>query len=132
MARFYLDENIPEDLLDRLAVLGHDAVSTNSLGRKGTRDHRQLLFAAQEARNLITYNGTDFRLLHDAWQEWSVAWRVSLADFPHPGILVMQQDQRGFSAAELALTVNSFVQTLDTLKNGLFVWNRRQGWNEVI
>jgi hypothetical protein len=125
VARFYLDENVPEQLLERLAALGHDAVSTNSLGRKETRDHRQILFAAQEARSLVTYNGADFRLLHDAWREWSVAWHLSLVDFPRPGILVMQQDQLGLVAAELALTIDRFARTLDTLNNRLFIWNRR-------
>jgi hypothetical protein len=76
VARSYLDENITEELAVRLTALGNDAVTTNALRRKGARDQQQLLFAAQQHRILITSNGEDFRLLHDAWRDWSAAWGI--------------------------------------------------------
>lgn len=64
--RFYLDEDVTEKLVGPLVAIGYDAVSTKDVGRKGSKDFDQLLFAAVERRLLITFNAADFRLLHGA------------------------------------------------------------------
>ena len=68
-AQFYLDENLPQGLVAALNAIGHTAVATTELGRKRTPDHRQLLFAAQAERILVTFDGDDFRSLHGPWRE---------------------------------------------------------------
>lgn len=69
--RFYLDEDVTERPSDPLAALGCDVVSTKAVGRKGSKDFDQLLYAAVERRLLITFNAADFRPLHGAWLSWS-------------------------------------------------------------
>jgi Domain of unknown function (DUF5615) len=128
VARFYLDESLTEQLVTLLIALGHDAVSTNALGRKGIRDHQQLLFAANEQRILITFNIADFVLLHEAWRDWSAAWGTSPDVARHAGILAIQQDKRGLSAQQLATVVHDLVEREESLANRLFVWQRATGW----
>jgi len=128
--RFYLDENLPHRLAARLDELGHDAVSTDQLGNKGTRDHRQLLLAAHVARILVTYNAGDFRLLHDAWRDWSQAWGAT-AQARHTGILIIQQEH-GLTLVLLAQVIADLVARVEGFGNRLFAWNRRQGWHEIV
>ncbi len=128
---FYLDENFPEVMAALLIALGFEAVSTNSLGRKGARDHNQLLFAAQTERVVVTYNVADFLLLHDAWRDWSAAWGTSPTVARHAGILIFHQDKRGFPVATIAQLIADLVGRSGSLENRCFVWKRVTGWREV-
>lgn len=56
MARFYLDEQIEADLTALLIQYGHDALHTHDAGNDGAPDTRQLLFAANSGRILVTLN----------------------------------------------------------------------------
>lgn len=93
MARFYLDENLPEYLVICLQDLGHDAVSTTQLDRKGVSDPEQLLLAHQVNRVLITFNSDDFRMVHKAWIVWSRAWGTE--HYQHAGILILRRGAVG-------------------------------------
>jgi hypothetical protein len=135
VAQFYLDENLPQGLVAALNAFGHQAVSTTELGRKRTPDYRQLLFAAQTKRILVTFDGDDFRLLHGAWREWSVAWGTSTAVARHAGILVLQQDKSGLDNEGMAQTINDLISSLsspDDLANRLLTWTRTAGWREPV
>jgi predicted nuclease of predicted toxin-antitoxin system len=103
VARFYLDENLPEYLVACLRDLGHDAVSTTQLGRKGQSDPEQLLLAKQLDRVLITFNSDDFRMLHKAWIVWSRAWETRQQ---HAGILILRQEQPAPRPEEIALIID--------------------------
>lgn len=134
-ARFYLDENVPERLVAALLALGYLVVSTAALGRKRTPDHRQLLFAAQTDRILVTYDGDDFRSLHQAWREWSAAWGTSPDRARHAGILVIQQDKSGLDVAGMARVIDELMAGFadpGELANRLFAWTRIGGWHEVV
>jgi hypothetical protein len=81
-AAFYLDEDVTEALATPLRGRGHQVTTTTAAGRKGTRDHEQLWFAAQRGWILITVNRRDFESLHGAWLLWSVPRS-------HAGIIVL-------------------------------------------
>jgi hypothetical protein len=102
VTRFYLDKNIAEALSSRLVALGHDAVTTNALRRKGAKDHQQVLFAAEQHRTLVTSNSHDFRLLHEAWRDWSAAWGTAPEIARHAGIMLIPQNETGLTVARLA------------------------------
>lgn len=70
-SRLYLDEDVAEKLVFPLRALGYDTVTAKEVGRKGSADFMQLLFAAEDERALITHNAKDSRMLHGAWLTWS-------------------------------------------------------------
>jgi predicted nuclease of predicted toxin-antitoxin system len=131
MARFYLDENLAEILAVLLLSLGHDAVSTRSLGRKGTRDPDQLLFAATEKRIFVTYDNDHFAMLHAAWIGWSAAWATPRDVARHAGIVVVQQNNAGVTTEELAEMIHGVVSREGMLENRLLDWTRTYGWREI-
>jgi predicted nuclease of predicted toxin-antitoxin system len=132
VARFYLDENLAEILAILLVALGHDAVSTRALGRKGAMDYDQLSFVAAEARILISNDGDHFTLLHGAWRKWSAMWATSPDAARHPGILVLQQDKANMTAEETARLIHDFVTATGSRENRLFDWTRTYGWREIL
>jgi predicted nuclease of predicted toxin-antitoxin system len=132
MARFYLDENVAEILAVLLIAVGHDAVSTRSLGRKGTRDPDQLLFAATEERIFVTYDSDHFVMLHAAWVGWSAAWATPRDVARHVGTVVVQQNKAGITNEELAEMIHSVVSQEGTLDNRLLDWTRTYGWRELV
>lgn len=85
------------------------------------RDDQHLLFATQSGRILITHNWKDFRLLHNAWHEWSAAW-----DFrrEHVGILVMSQA----TVAQLMAALHTLLESDQPLADRLYRWTPGSGW----
>jgi len=73
VAVLYLDEDVTERLVIPLHAHGHQVVTTTDAGRKGTRDHEQLWFAARLGWTVLTVNRRDFESLHGAWLLWEVA-----------------------------------------------------------
>lgn len=69
--RFYIDEDLSDDLADRLRALGFDALHAREAGNRGAIDPRQLAIAARTRRVLVTANFAHFRMLHEAWLVWS-------------------------------------------------------------
>lgn len=69
--RFYVAEDPHQRLAGELRPLGIDALATVEAGNKGWSDPRQLAFATDGARILITCNRNDFELLHEALVLWS-------------------------------------------------------------
>ncbi len=67
MADFSFDENVAEQTARVLSDLGHDVLTARQLRSKGIDDARQLALAVRFGRILVTYNRTDFLLLHRAW-----------------------------------------------------------------
>jgi hypothetical protein len=131
--RFYLDEDVTEKLVTPLVALGFDVVSTRQLGRKGSQDFAQLLFAATADRVLITHNATDFRLLHGAWLAWSAAWGVA-AVAEHPGILIIEPGSgkgEPLSLPRLVSAVQMFVALPNSTVNRLFAWNAVKALHEL-
>jgi hypothetical protein len=126
---FYLDENVSERLATGLNALGHDAVTTAELGRKGATDVSQLSFAARERRILITYDTDHFEMLHEAWRSWSHDWGVQdrirhagILRLPDPGILPVPDATR---------VVIDLLKRIEAVENRLFVWLTTSGWQEI-
>ena len=133
ITRFYLDENVKEQLVAALIAIGLDAVSTWQMGRKGASDFMQLLFAAQSGRVLVTHDVKDFQQLHSAWLAWSAAWGVS-ATARHPGILIIERgpgQRGGLPVAHMVNVVRAFSAVPDPTTNRLFAWNAVKGLREV-
>ena len=87
------------------------------------RDQRVLLASAQTGRTVVTHNRKDFRLLHDAWRDWSAAWGVVAQ---HSGILIVAE----VPAPVLAEELDRFLAGGPTVENQLYEWGRISGWRQ--
>jgi len=129
---FYTDQNVSAAVARALRARRLDAVSTDERGNKGAGDQRQLLIATAERRAVVTHDGRDFRLLHRAWREWSVAWGVA-ARYRHGSIVVVPQGGQGdreMPAGRVADLVTELARAYDNLTGRFFVWSWRDGWRE--
>lgn len=88
LARLYLDEDFSFDIAHRLQGHGHDVATVRDLGLAGASDGTHLLKAEQERRLLISHNGDDFYLLHDAWLRWFQAHAPPPVP-RHAGVLIV-------------------------------------------
>ncbi len=122
MAHIYTDHNVSLQVAVLLRALGHRVLTAREAGRDRASDDEHLLLAAQSGSVLITGDWKDFRLLHSAWQRWSVAWHVSS---PHAGILVVPQRPE----VELARAIASFFALGLPTTNELYYWRPSSGWN---
>ena len=129
MADCVLDENVSESLAPALQSLGHDAVTTTGLGRKGATDVSQLSYAARTRRVLITHDARHYAMLHEAWQTWSRDWGVS-DRVRHPGILFLP-DPGILSIEDAPSLVDDLLSTVESVENHLFAWKRSSGWLEL-
>lgn len=120
MSALLIDEDVALDTAPELLRLGHDAVSVDALGRKGSKDDAVFWLAVQQRRLVVTHNLKDFELLHRAWHRWGVAGR-------HPGILVPQQSfvRRALAVAQ---AVDAFLSAGLPLGNELYILHARRGW----
>lgn len=66
MVMCYLDEDVKVAIAEQLVARSVTTRTTQDEGRKGTRDHAQLWFAAQRGWTFVTNNRRDFRELHGA------------------------------------------------------------------
>lgn len=119
MARIYLDEQMDTDLTEMLVGYGHDAIHTYDVGNRGAPDSRQLLFAADTGRILVTLNREDFEELHRWWLALN-SWGIMGRD--HSGILTTWGD---IPTAEWAVLVNDFLQQSQELTNRMLRYNRQ-------
>jgi predicted nuclease of predicted toxin-antitoxin system len=78
--RFYLDENVPLDVVRVGRALGLDVVSSHEVGNDALSDREQLDYAAAQVRCLITINRDDFIRLTDEF---------SAVERPHKGVLII-------------------------------------------
>lgn len=58
--RFYLDEDISQQVAEVLRRLGCQATSTQEAGNRGADDEAQLAYAARTGAALVTRNRNDF------------------------------------------------------------------------
>ena len=80
--RFYLDEDLSDQIAIIARSLGLDVLSSHECGRDGLDDEAQLLAAAEDGRCLVTRNRADF-----------VAWTVRFfeQESPHSGVLLLPE-----------------------------------------
>ncbi len=122
MVMCYLDEDVKVAIAEQLVARGVTTRTTQDEGRKGTRDHAQLWFAAQRGWTFVTNNRRDFRELHGAW-------RLRQVPCDHAGILVLAQ---GMEAAEVARVIAELCATQPLLTNSLYEWRHSTGWSEMV
>jgi predicted nuclease of predicted toxin-antitoxin system len=79
---FYFDENVQTALADALRTRGIDVVTTQGAENVGVEDIRQLAYAAEKGRTILSYNKRDFALIHYQWM------RIGR---PHAGIVLSDQ-----------------------------------------
>lgn len=80
--RFFTDEDVYGAIAPLLRNAGYDAVSAPEIGRLGDSDEAQLVWAADNARVLVTFNVKHFAARH---AEWIAAARH------HAGVIVSAQ-----------------------------------------
>jgi len=80
--RFYLDEDLSDQIAIIARSLGLDVLSSHECGRDGLDDEGQLLAAAEDGRCLVARNRADF-----------VAWTVRFfeRESPHSGVLLLPE-----------------------------------------
>jgi len=94
--RYFLDEDLSQDIAVAARSLGLDLESAHELNRRSLDDAAQLLFAAQRGHCLVSRNARDFRPLSIEFQQQAL---------PHAGVLLVPPSFRGneFMAIALAL-----------------------------
>lgn len=68
-AQIYLDEDVDVLVAELLRARGFSAETTQEAGCTGQTDRRQLAYAAEHERALLTHNRTDFEALHRGYVE---------------------------------------------------------------
>ena len=84
--KLYLDEDVRKLLAIILRDRGYDVISAVEVPLIGVSDRKQLEFAAQENRAILTHNIRDFIML---------AREYKSASKPHSGIIVSDQLELG-------------------------------------
>jgi Domain of unknown function (DUF5615) len=128
LARLYSDHNVSHYIGPLLWTLGHDLVFSRDIGATSLTDDALLLSTVRANRMFITHNRKDFRMLHDAWVTWPVAFGMALP--PHPGILILDQAPPETLARVLADFLD--VTSPEQLANAIFWWHRHDGWRQPI
>lgn len=130
MARFYVDEDLSDELAVALRGRGHDAVHTREAGNKGEIDPKQFWTAVREDRVLLTANAGHFRMLHEAWLVWSGAAGGALP--PHPGIVILPNKSM-VTLVTLLEVVEEFARRgePEAVRNRLLEWRRGTGWRDL-
>jgi predicted nuclease of predicted toxin-antitoxin system len=105
---FYFDEDIQRALADALRTRGIDVFTTHQAGNVGADDIRQLAYAAEIGRTILSYNKRHFALLH---YEWMNVGR------PHAGIILSDQLSIGVILRRFMKLYHSLNQ--DDMKNRL-------------
>src|SRR2546423_3872797 len=85
--RLYIDEDVEQDLAERLRRRGYDPESCVEAGRhnQGIRDEEQPAYAAQQGRAILVYNSRDYVPLAGVWH---------IRGLQHAGIIVSAQISR--------------------------------------
>lgn len=126
---FYVDEDPHQDLAVTLRAASYDALSTREAGNKRLSDARQLEFATERGRVIITCNARDFASLHEALVLWSR--RAGVGAAPHAGILVIPSGSL-IDLHESTRIIIELAQSFEAnaLQGRLFDWLPRIGWRE--
>ena len=64
MARLYVDEDFPGPVVLVLRAFGHDVVTVQEAGRRGSSDSQVLADATADGRAVLTHNHLHYKRLH--------------------------------------------------------------------
>lgn len=118
MPTFYLDENVSLKIVPFVEAAGYTVVTYRDAGLKGERDDVHLFRVRRNDWLLVTHNGSDFILLHDALHRWHVT-------DPHHGILVLPDN---LSNRDEAQALDVFVAAGLNSEGELYEWNPAGSW----
>lgn len=121
MADFYLDHCVSLAVAPTLRLMGHRATTARDQNRTTDSDDRHLLFAAENHWIVVSHNGDDFILLHQAWRRWSEAWGIQPM---HSGILIVPP----LDEQAIAWQLNEIAQFGYPLRNELYEWDPNTRW----
>jgi hypothetical protein len=108
--KFYFDEDSTQHrLIAALQSHAVDVVTSLGAGMNARDDQTQLKFASENARVLVSSNGSDFAALH---REWLEQGRV------HSGILIIPQQR--YSTGEIVRRIVRLTSSKFELTNGLY------------
>ena len=62
-----MGQDVDVNFAVRLRGYGYDVVTTRDVGNLGNPDEKQLEYAANNGRAIVTHNRRDFRRLHRDW-----------------------------------------------------------------
>jgi len=79
---FYFDEHVQLGLAEAMRARGVDILTTQEAGNTGLDDRRQLVFATENRRSLLSYNTRHFAKLHNQWMN---------IQRPHRGLILSDQ-----------------------------------------
>lgn len=99
--RFYLDENLSQQVARIARNLGLDVVSSHEVGRNPLPDEEQLRLAALEGRCLVTRNYADFDRLTKRFLEHR---------WPHAGVLLVPPSLPNERFAAIAEALASYAK----------------------
>ena len=104
----YLDEDVYRRLPALLRAEGYDAISARELGHTGSEwdDEKQLTYATENKRAILTHNEKDFKPLAQKWEQ---------VRREHYGIVVTEQSSIGVVLRRLLRLLDSV--TADEMKN---------------
>ncbi len=112
--RLLLDEDSQSRLVVRLLrEAGHDVLTVSEAALEGREDADVFACARREGRVLLTRNGRDFQMLHEAEPD-------------HPGVLVEYQDQdpaKNLSAARIVQAIDNLATSGWSLSGQLIALN---------
>jgi hypothetical protein len=110
MVKFYFDEDSTQHrLIAALRSRALDVATSLDAGMNARDDEAQLIFAAEQARVLVSANASDFALLH---REWMKRGRS------HSGILIVPQQR--YSTGEVVRHMLRFSSSGVLFRNGLY------------
>jgi hypothetical protein len=123
----YLDEDVSHSLVGCMVQAGYDMDSVKDAGNLGLTDARQLAWAVDRGRTIITHNVKDFRLLHEALLLWARRWDRPTV-LRHRGIIVVPHSP----VPDLVRIIDEFARPLEAIDNRMFIYDRHCGWSEYL
>ena len=102
MRRIYADENFPLGAVQLLRGMGHDVLTVQDAGRRGSPDPQVLADAAADGRAVLTHNHLHFKRLHTRSQ-------------PHAGIISCTRDDNDLPA--LAQRIHDAIAAVPNMAN---------------
>ena len=100
--RFFLDENLSDEVARIARAQGLDVLSSHACGRDGFSDDEQLRLAAQDGRCMVTRDLTDFLRL---------TMRCFENQWPYAGVLIVPRSLPDRDFAGLVRALAAYART---------------------
>jgi predicted nuclease of predicted toxin-antitoxin system len=114
--RFFLDEDLSDEVAQIARNLGLDALSVHEVGRRELDDSEQLDYAASQGMVMVTRNRDDYLALNDEYHEIGK---------PNCGILIVSRSLPNNQPARIAHRLNNWAEEKGAAPEsfGPYVWD---------